>query len=143
MAVESTVLEGKKSVAWLIIRLCIDYVAIIIVIGLWWFVRDIIKFCTTRLTITDKRIMGHLGLVNTEDLGSPLDKITGVKVSQGMGGKMFNYGRISITTAANVYDFDTIANPNKFKTVLLQQIEKAEDDKVERHAKKLAAAMKK
>ena len=56
---------------------------------------------------------------------------------------MFNYGRISITTAANVYDFDTIANPNKFKTVLLQQIEKAEDDKVERHAKKLAAAMKK
>ena len=60
MAVESTVLEGKKSVAWLIIRLCIDYVAIIIVIGLWWFVRDIIKFCTTRLTITDKRIMGHL-----------------------------------------------------------------------------------
>lgn len=143
MAVETTVLEGKKSVAWLIIRLCIDYIAIVIIIGLWWFVRDIIKYCTTRLTITNKRVTGHMGFVNTEDLDSPLSKITGVKVTQGMGGKMFNYGRIAITTAANVYVFDTISNPNKFKTVLLQQIDQAEDDKLDRQAEKLAAAIKK
>ena len=142
MAVESTVLEGKKSVAWLIIRLCIDYVAIIIVIGLWWFVRDIIKFCTTRLTITDKRIMGHLGLVNTEDLDSPLDKITGVKVSQGMGGKMFNYGAIIITTAANIYSFDTMQDPNAIKSALNRQIEESEDSSYDRQAEKIASAIR-
>lgn len=123
---EETVMEGKKSLAWLLVRLCIvDLFGICILIGFWWYIRDIIMFMTNRLIITNKRVTGKIGVINTEELDCPLRQITGVKVSQGVGGKMFNYGTVAVTTAANIYEFKMIARPNKLKTVLLQQVEKA------------------
>lgn len=120
----------------------IDFFGLMILIGFWWYIRDIIKFITNRITVTNKRVTGKIGVINTEELNSPLRKITGVKVEQGAGGKILNYGTIIITTAANVYKFDMIDRPNKFKSILLQQIEKSEEDKMDLQAQKMAKALK-
>ncbi len=139
---EETVREGKISIAALIIRLIIDFFAICIIIGFIWFVKDLIKFFTTKLIITNKRVNGKTGLINTNELDSPLNKINGVQVRQGLFGKIFNYGTISITTASTVFNFDYIDKPNDFKTILNNQIEKYDDDRIEKQAKKMAEAMK-
>ena len=140
---EKTIIEGRISIAWLVCRMCIDFLATCILVGFWWIPRDIIRYSKTKLTITNKRAYGHTGLVNTEDLDSPLDKITGVKVDQGAMGKIFNYGTVSITTAANVFAFDALANPHDIRAKIMEYVQKSEEDKEDRLAKKIAQAHKK
>jgi len=142
MAMEETIVEGKRSTAWLVLRMCWDIFMMMFLIGIYWCIRDIIKYNTTRLTLTTRRISGHLGLINTDELDCPLRQVTGVRVKQGMFGRVFHYGTITITTAANVYDFDLMENPNKLRTLILQQVEKSEDDRYDRQAEKIAKAVK-
>ena len=139
---EKTIKEGKISISTLIIRLIIDCFAICILIGLIWIIKDLIKFFTTKLIITNKKINGKTGLINTNELDSPLNKINGVQVKQGLFGKIFNYGTVSITTASTAFNFDYIDKPNEFKNILNNQIEKYDDDRIEKQAKKIAKAMK-
>lgn len=139
---EETIKEGKISIATLIIRLIIDFCAICILVGVVWIVKDLIKFFTTKLIITNKRVNGKTGLINTNELDSPLNKINGVQVRQDLFGKMFNYGTVSITTASTVFNFDYIDKPNDFKAILNNQIEKYDDERIEKQAKKMAEAMK-
>ena len=130
---EETVKEAKISVATLIIS---------ILIGFIWVIRDLIKFFTTKLKITTKRVNGKTGLINTNELDSPLNKINGIQVNQGLFGKIFNYGTILITTASTVFKFDYIDKPNDFKTILNNQIEKYDEERIEQQARKLAEAVK-
>lgn len=113
-----------------------------ILIEFIWIIKDLIKFFTTKLIITNKKVNGKMDLINTNELDSPLNKINGVQVRQGLFGKIFNYGTISITTASTVFNFDYINKPNEFKTILNNQIEKYDDDRIEKQAKKMAEAMK-
>ncbi len=139
---EKIIKESKISVVTVIVRLIVDFLSICIIIGLVWFVNDVIKFWTTKLIITNKRVNGQTGLINTNELDSPLNKINGVQVRQGLFGKIFNYGTICITTASTVFYFDYIDKPNEFKTILINQIEKYDDERIEKQARKIAEAMK-
>ena len=105
--------------------------------------RDLIRYFTTKLEITNKRIRGKIGLVNTNELDSPLNKINSVQVLQGFFGKVFNYGTIVITTASSVFEFGYITNPNEFKNILNNQIEAYDENKMDMQAKKIAEAMNK
>lgn len=138
---ENNVREAKISIAVFVIRLIIDFFAMAILIGFVWIVKDIIKFFTTKLIITNKRVIGKTGLINTNELDSPLNKINGVQVKQGLFGKIFNYGTVSITTASTVFHFDMISEPNDFKTILNNQIEIYDDERIEKQARKMAEAM--
>ena len=139
---EETIMEGKISDVTLIVRLIIDILAMCIFIGFIWIVRDLIKFFTTKLIITNKRINGKTGLINTSELDSPLNKINGIQIKQGLFGEIFNYGTVSITTSSTVFHFDYIDKPNDFKIILNNQIEKYDEDRIEKQAKKMAEAMK-
>lgn len=138
---EAIIREGKISIVTLIIRLFIDVIAICIIIGFFWFIKDLVTFFTTRLIITNKRISGKTGLLNTNVLDSPLNKINGVQIQQGMFGKMFNYGTISITTASTVFNFKYIDKPFEFKQILNNQIEQFDNDRIEKQAKMMANAI--
>lgn len=139
---EETIKEGKISITALIFALIIDLIACLIIIGIIWIIRDIIAFFTTKLIITNKRVRGKVGLINTDELDSPLNKINGVQVQQGVFGKIFNYGTVSITTASTSFNFKLIDKPNEFKTILNNQIEKFDEERIEKQAKKMAEAMK-
>ena len=140
---EETIKKAKLSTIAFVFKLFIDFLAICIIVGLAWIPRDIIRFCCTKLEITNKRVKGKTGLVNTNELDSPLNKINSVQVKQGIMGKIFNYGTISITTASSMFEFAFIVNPNDFKTTLNNQIEAYDDERIEKQAKKLANAINK
>lgn len=140
---EETIKKAQLSVVALVFKLFIDLFACCIMVGLVWFPRDLINYFTTKLEITNRRIKGKTGLIKTNELDSPLNKINSVQVKQGLCGKIFNYGTIIITTSSSVFEFDYVNKPNQFKTILNNQIEAYDENKMEMQAKKIADAMNK
>ena len=102
----------------------------------------LIKDLRTKLTLTNKRLSGSMGLIKTQNLDSPLNKINGVEVRQNLFGKMFKYGTITVVTAATKFNLDYIENPDELKTAINNQIEQYEEDRMTRQAEKMAQAMK-
>ena len=100
-----------------------------------------IRHFKTELAITNKRIVGKVGIINTKALDAPLNKIQNVSVEQKFFGKIFNYGTIKINTAAGIYDFDGVSSPDSFKGNVMNQIEQYEEDKVKQQATEMANAM--
>lgn len=140
---EETIKKAQLSVVALVFKLFIDLFACCIMVGLVWFPRDLINYFTTKLEITNRRIKGKTGLIKTNELDSPLNKINSIQVKQGLCGKIFNYGTIIITTSSSVFEFDYVNKPNQFKTILNNQIEAYDENKMEMQAKKIANAMNK
>lgn len=100
-----------------------------------------VQFNNVELAITNKRIVGKTGVVNTDALDAPLNKIQNVSVNQTFGGKIFNYATIQINTAAGVYKFGAIKNGNQFKGMIMGQIEQYEEDRIKQQAAEMASAM--
>ena len=67
-----------------------DFFMMCVLVGFYFYPRDIIDKCTTKLSLTNQRMKGHTGWLRTTDLDCPLKQINGVEVKQGIFGKMFN-----------------------------------------------------
>ena len=100
-----------------------------------------IRHFKTELGITNKRIIGKVGIINTKALDAPLNKIQNVSSEQKFWGKIFNYGTIKVNTAAGSYDFDGVSSPDEFKRSIMNQIEQYEQDRVKQQAAEMASAM--
>lgn len=100
-----------------------------------------ITYLNTELAITNKRVVGKAGFINSASLDAPLNKIQNVAVSSGLFGKIFNYGNVKITTAAGAFNFAGIKNADAFKGMVMAQIDQAEEDRIKEQAEQMAAAM--
>lgn len=82
-------------------------------------VKDCFKICimldTTELCITNKRVIGKHGWLNTNTLDAPLNKINDINIKQSIIGKIFNFSNIIISTSSNKYYFYFIKNSESFK----------------------------
>lgn len=100
-----------------------------------------VRFKHVELAITNKRIVGKVGVANTNSLDSPLDKIQNVSVSQKFFGKIFNYGTVEIMTAAGKYEFGAVKNAEAFKGMIMSQIDQFSEDKMKQQAEMMAKSM--
>ena len=100
-----------------------------------------IRFAHVELAITNKRVIGKVGVLNTKSLDAPLNKVQNVSCEQKFFGKIFNYSTVKISTAAGEYNFDAIKNGESFKGMLLAQIDQYEEDRVKQQASEMASAM--
>ena len=100
-----------------------------------------VQFNHIELAVTNKRVVGKVGVLNTKALDAPLNKIQSANVTQKLGGKIFNYSTVHIHTAAGEYHFENIKNGDAFKNLLLAQIDQYEQDKIAEQAKQMASAM--
>lgn len=99
------------------------------------------RFFSTELAITDKRVIGKIGVLNTKSLDAPLNKIQNTSVEQKFLGKIFNYATVRIDTAAGNFTFDGIMRADEFKRALMAQVDEYEDALVKRQATEMASAM--
>lgn len=78
-----------------------------------------------KLSHDDKRVRGKTGLLSKTTMDSPIKRVGGVSVEQGIIGRMLNYGtvRINVTGDRADYAFPYIDNPNAFKESLLSIME--------------------
>ncbi len=100
-----------------------------------------IRFNKTELAVTNKRIIGKVGVFNTKTLDAPLNKIQNTSSESKFFGKIFNFGTIKINTAAGAYDFYGIKNVEAFKGVIMSQIEEYEEQRMRDQASQMASAM--
>lgn len=128
---EKVVLEGK--IHWFLIIGGIFHLRMI---------RNIIEFLTTKLVLTNMCIKGKYGLLNIEEMDSPLNKISDVKISSDIFGQLFNYATIEISTVSGKYCFSGIRDAKKFKQAVMNEIDKFDDSRIQKQAEKLANAIK-
>lgn len=101
----------------------------------------LIKHANIDLAVTNKRIVGKLGVFNTQALDSPLNKVQNCAVNQTFAGKIFNYATVDITTAAGSYQFVGVKSGNEFKNAVMAQIDQFEEDRIKQQAEQMARAM--
>ena len=100
-----------------------------------------VRFTHIELGITNKRVVGKVGVANTQALDAPLNKIQNASVTQPFFGKIFNYGTVRIDTAAGKFEFPAVKNADAFKGMLMAQIDQYEEDKIKQQAEEMAKAM--
>ncbi len=104
-------------------------------------IKKTITYLNTELSVTDKRVIGKAGFINSASLDAPLNKIQNVTVDSGLFGKIFNYGNVKIQTAGDAIAFFGIKDPDGFKKFLMNQIDEYENAKIKAQAQEMAAAM--
>lgn len=100
-----------------------------------------IRFAHIELAVTNKRVIGKAGVVNTASLDLPLNKVQSINVSQGLWGKIFNYGTVQIKNAADSMSFIMVKSPDAFKRACMAQVEQYEEDRIKQQALEMAQAM--
>lgn len=100
-----------------------------------------VKFCNIELAVTNKRVVGKIGVFNTQTLDAPLNKIQNTSTKGSFWGKIFNYATITINTAAGEYHFSGVKNADAFKGIIMNQVEAYEEQRLKDQAQQMATAM--
>ncbi|MDE5616358.1 MAG: PH domain-containing protein [Clostridia bacterium] len=102
-----------------------------------------VRFKSTELAVTDKRVVGKIGVFKTKSLDAPLNKIQNASVARTFWGRVFNYSTIKISTASESdgFYFGYIKNADAFKGMIMNQIEIYEEERVKEQARQMASAM--
>jgi hypothetical protein len=84
----------------------------------------LIIFFTTECVLTDRRVLAKTGLISRESTELLLSKVEGLQVKQGILGRIFDFGTVTITgTGGSASPFPGIARPLNFRKRVQEQIE--------------------
>lgn len=70
-------------------------------LGVLFWIAAFIKYKTTELAITNKKIIAKFGFISRDTIELLLPKIESIQVRQSVFGRVFNYGSIIISGAGN------------------------------------------
>ena len=90
-------------------------------VGIFIYVAIVLR--STRLYLTHDNVVGKLGILNTQEMMSPIRKVQDISISQNIWGKVFGFADITISTAGgsgSEYVFRGMSNYNKFKSEFLR-----------------------
>lgn len=135
---ESLITQGK--VHW--VCLIPHIILMFFMIGFITIWPPVISMLTTDLVLTDKRIYGKRGLINTKTLDTPLNKINTISISSGLGGKLFGYGTVHITSSSGEYLFRYIRSAEVFRNAVMDEINRFDEKRIKRQASEMASAIR-
>ena len=78
-----------------------------------------------KYVLTNKRVIIKRGIISRESLELMLNKCEEVKISQGIMGRIFNYGMVVVATGEAGRIFEYVKDPIRFSTQIRQQIDNA------------------
>lgn len=82
-----------------------------------------IKFKTTELAITNKRVIAKFGFISRATVEINLAKVETLQVRQGLLGRIFNYGSLIVSGGGNpAAPIPGIANPMEFKRIATETL---------------------
>lgn len=92
-----------------------------VVIGLVLLVIAYIRYKTTELAITNKRVVVKTGLISRNIIEINIAKVESVEVAQSVLGRLFDFGSLSISgTGFNQAPIPNISDPMGFRKALTQ-----------------------
>lgn len=99
-------------------------------IGVFFWIAAIMRYATTELAITNKKIIAKFGFIRRYTVELLLHKAEGVQVSQSVFGRMLNYGSILVSGGGSTQTpIPGIVDPIAFKRKFSEMQEQAEKNK--------------
>lgn len=88
-----------------------------------------LTYATSEFALTDRRALAKVGWVQRWSLEVLLTKVESIGVNQGIGGRMFDYGTVTVTgTGGTTTTFKGIASPFEFYKRMEAQIADLRED---------------
>lgn len=123
---EQVLYLGRISLWALFPQLFFGVLLSVVLVGLFLLVPAIIKYKSTELAVTNKRVIVKTGFVSRQTIELNLAKIESVQVAQAVLGRLFDYGSIRVAGGGvPMEDVVGIANPLGFRRAFLEAQEKA------------------
>lgn len=86
-------------------------------LGLVFWAAAAIRYYTTELAVTNKRVIAKFGFISRHTIEMSLAKVESIQVSQSILGRIFNFGTIIVSGAGNPQaPMPGISNPLRFRT---------------------------
>ncbi len=121
----------------------ITYVKIAsIVIGVLPMIVRVLWLALAALVITDRRVIGKVGIIKKESIDMPIHKVDNVSVKTSFVGRLLGYSTITIMSASGKTQFKLIGKADKFKNQITNAIEQAAEKARIEQAKAMAQAIK-
>ena len=99
---EQVVYQGKVSIWSLVPLILLGLIFLAFYgLGLLFWAAAAIRYFTTELAITNKRVIAKFGLISRSTIEINLQKIESIQVNQGILGRIFNFGSIVVAGAGN------------------------------------------
>lgn len=90
-------------------------------IGLIFWILAYIRYKTTELSFTNRRVVAKIGLIGRQTIELNINKVESLQVNQGVFGRMFNYGTLVISGAGNPQaPISGISNPMGFRQAFME-----------------------
>jgi uncharacterized membrane protein YdbT with pleckstrin-like domain len=94
-------------------------------LGIISLILAIMNASSTEFAITNKRVILKTGVLKRKFIELQLNKSEGLRIEQGIIGRIFNFGTIKITSAGVTEDFKYLTKPFEFKKRVNNAIEGA------------------
>lgn len=90
-------------------------------IGLIFWATAFIRYKTTELAFTNKRVIAKFGFISRETIELNISKVESIQVNQGILGRIFNYGTLVISGAGNPQaPIPGISDPMSFRRAFME-----------------------
>ncbi|NML62288.1 PH domain-containing protein [Massilia sp. RP-1-19] len=96
-------------------------------IGVIFFIAAYLKYISTELAITNKRVIAKFGFISRRTVEIKLSKVESMQVEQGILGRIFNFGSLVVAGAGTPQaPIPGISDPITFRTKFMETQEDAE-----------------
>ncbi|MEY4762003.1 MAG: hypothetical protein RLZZ200_1859 [Pseudomonadota bacterium] len=127
---ETVIHRGHLSLWSLSGLLLLGVLLLPIVIGLFFLLAALIRYKTTELAVTNKRVIVKTGLISRRTLELNLAKAESIQVEQSLMGRLFDYGSLQVNgTGMSHAPIQGIRAPLEFR----RQFMEAQDQAAERY----------
>lgn len=96
---------------------------ILLLLALRVLVESLVHKYASEFAVTNKRVFLKKGFYKRETLELMLNKTEGIKIQQGILGRVLGYGTIIVTTGGATNAFKLVMNPQRFRKEINEQIE--------------------
>lgn len=119
---ENILYEAKVSLWSLLPLIIIGVVTLgLFFIGVIFLLWAFIRYISTELALTDKKIIAKFGFIRRETIEMNLNKAESIQIKQSILGRIFNFGSIVVSGAGNPQaPIPGISNPMKFRKAFLE-----------------------
>ena len=124
---EKVIYEGKTSIWSLLPLIILGFIFVgFFGIGILFWVAAVLRYMTTELAFTNKRVIAKFGFISRRTIEPNLTKVESVQINQGILGRIFNFGTLIISGAGNPQAPITgISDPMTFRRSFMEYQDQA------------------
>lgn len=123
---EKIIYTGNVSLWSLAPLIALGILTIGIGIGFIFWIIAFIRYKTTELAFTNKRVIAKFGFISRHTVELNINKVESIQVNQGILGRIFNFGTLVISGAGNPQaPIPGISEPMKFRRAFMESQDQA------------------